>query len=223
MLEGVQTPVAIYRCRQRMGSLAAPDHRPVKIILQLITLPSSALAAAPWSGAQFMIEASVSSGGASPVDSHFEPIQKPSTQCRSARNSARRYRSSQSRSATARSPRWSSTGSIKESATASRSAPRFAVAGIRGNGRNSSRIRGSNASTSDPVAARTYLGGPKLATAAFTVFCEQPTTRGCLPSTRVTASALGDALGMVGRPVSTGLHVSCRLSSLRPDGQREGE
>ena len=64
-------------------------------------------------------------------------------------------------------------------ATASRSAPRFAVAGIRGNGRNSSRIRGSNASTSDPVAARTYLGGPKLATAAFTVFGEHPTTRGC--------------------------------------------
>jgi hypothetical protein len=64
-------------------------------------------------------------------------------------------------------------------ATACRSAPRFAVAGIRGNVRNSSRIRGSNASASDPVAARTYLGGPKLATAAFTVFREHPTTRGC--------------------------------------------
>ena len=34
-----------------------------------------------------------------------------------------------------------------------------------------------------------------------------------LPSTRVTASVLGDALGMVGRPVSTGLRDSCRLSS----------
>ena len=30
-----------------------------------------------------------------------------------------------------------------------------------------------------PVAARTYLGGPKLATAAFTMFGGHPTTRGC--------------------------------------------
>ena len=65
---------------------------------------------------------------------------------------------------------------------------------------------------SDPVAAGTYLGGRKLATAAFTVFGEHPTIRG-LPSTHVTASVLGDALGMVGRPVSTGLHDSCRLAS----------
>jgi hypothetical protein len=34
-----------------------------------------------------------------------------------------------------------------------------------------------------------------------------------LPSTGLTASVLGVALGMVGRPVSTGLHDSCRLSS----------
>ena len=64
-------------------------------------------------------------------------------------------------------------------ATAGRSAPRFAAAGIRGNGRNSSRSRASNASTSDPVAARRYVGGPKLATVAFTVFGEHPTTPGC--------------------------------------------
>ena len=32
-------------------------------------------------------------------------------------------------------------------------------------------------------------------------------------SRSVTASVLGDALGMVGRPVSTGLRDSCRLSS----------
>jgi hypothetical protein len=99
-------------------------------------------------------------------------------QCRSASNSARRYRSSRSRSATARSPRSSSRiRSRNRYGQPIRSA--FAVAGIRGNGRNSSRIRGSNASTSDPAAARTYLGGPKLATAAFTVFREHPTTRGC--------------------------------------------
>jgi hypothetical protein len=99
-------------------------------------------------------------------------------QCRSASNSARRYRSSQSRSATARSPRSSSRiRSRNRYGQPIRSA--FAVAGIRGNGRNSSRIRGSNASTSDPAAARTYLGGPKLATPAFTVFREHPTTRGC--------------------------------------------
>ena len=66
-------------------------------------------------------------------------------------------------------------------ATASRSAPRFAVAGIGGNGCNSCLIRGWYASTSDPVAARTHLG-PKLATAAFIVFGEHPTTG--LPSTR---------------------------------------
>jgi len=45
--------------------------------------------------------------------------------------------------------------------------------------RTSSRIGGSKASTSDPVAARRYLVGPKLATAAFTVFGEHPTTLSC--------------------------------------------
>jgi hypothetical protein len=42
---------------------------------------------------------------------------------------------------------------------------------------NSSRIRGSNPSTRDPAGARSYLGGPSLASAAFTVFREQPITR----------------------------------------------
>ena len=51
------------------------------------------------------------------------------------------------------------------------------VAGIRGNARSSSRIRGSYSSTSNPAGARSYLGGPSLANAAFTVFREQPTTR----------------------------------------------
>jgi hypothetical protein len=44
-----------------------------------------------------------------------------------------------------------------------------------------------------------------------------------LPSTHVTASVLGVALGMVGRPVSTGLHDSCRLSSFLTRWQREGQ
>jgi len=51
------------------------------------------------------------------------------------------------------------------------------VAGIRGNARSSSRIRGSYSSTSDPAGSRSYIGGPSLANAAFTVFREQPTTR----------------------------------------------
>ena len=51
------------------------------------------------------------------------------------------------------------------------------VAGIVGTALNNSRIRGSNPSTRDPAGARSYLGGPSLANAAFTVFREQPTTR----------------------------------------------
>jgi hypothetical protein len=56
-----------------------------------------------------------------------------------------------------------------------------------------------------------HLGGPNLATAAFTVFGEQADHTG-LPSTHVTASVLGDALGMVGRPVSTvcAIPADCR-------------
>jgi hypothetical protein len=49
------------------------------------------------------------------------------------------------------------------------------VAGIRGNADNNSPTRGSYPSTSDPD--RTYLGGPSLANAAFTVFREQPINR----------------------------------------------
>ena len=60
------------------GRVLAPG-RPTQDHLQLITPPSSAHAAAPSYGAESMIEASVSANGASPVDSQFEPIQKPST------------------------------------------------------------------------------------------------------------------------------------------------
>jgi hypothetical protein len=48
------------------------------------------------------------------------------------------------------------------------------VAGIVGVTFNSSRIRGSTASTSDPAGARSYLGGPSDRNAARTVFFEIP-------------------------------------------------
>jgi hypothetical protein len=57
----------------------SPPGRPIQDHLQLITLPASAHAAAPSDGAESMIEASVAANGASPVDSQFESIQKPST------------------------------------------------------------------------------------------------------------------------------------------------
>ena len=91
----------------RSGPGSAPG-QPIQDHLQLITLLSSAHAAAPSDGAESMIEADVSATGASPVDSPFERSRNHPPQCRSARNSARRYRWSQSRSATARSPRSSS-------------------------------------------------------------------------------------------------------------------
>jgi len=51
------------------------------------------------------------------------------------------------------------------------------VAGIVGYARNSSRTRGSNASTTDPIGRRTYRGGASLTNAALTVFREIPRNR----------------------------------------------
>jgi len=51
------------------------------------------------------------------------------------------------------------------------------VAGIVGQARNNSRIRGSTGSTTDPVRDRRYAGGPSTTNAFFTVFLEQPNTR----------------------------------------------
>jgi hypothetical protein len=51
------------------------------------------------------------------------------------------------------------------------------VAGIVGHAYSNSRIRGSTASTTDPVLCRRYAGGPSAANAFLTVFFEQPTTR----------------------------------------------
>jgi hypothetical protein len=71
------TFLAIQGTPERAGF--SPPGRPTQDHLQLITPPASAHAAAPWYGAESMIEASVAANGASPVDSQFEPIQKPST------------------------------------------------------------------------------------------------------------------------------------------------
>jgi hypothetical protein len=71
------TFLGIHGTPERAG-VVAPG-RPIRDHLQLITPASSADAAAPSYGAESMIEASVSANGASPVDSQFEPIQKPST------------------------------------------------------------------------------------------------------------------------------------------------
>ena len=158
-----------------------------------------------------MIEASVSANGASPVDSQFEPIQQtihrsvvqPVTQLVAI---GRRSQDQQRQDRHVRLHEFD-----QGIATASRSAPRFAVAGIRGNGRNSSRIRGSNASTSDPVAARRTSAAPS--------WPAPPSS--CSANIRPPGAAVdtcdrqcpGRCLRDVGRPVSTGLRDSCRLSS----------
>jgi hypothetical protein len=49
------------------------------------------------------------------------------------------------------------------------------VAGIVGQSLSSSRIRDPTSSTTDPTAARSYLGGASAASSAFTVFFEIPT------------------------------------------------
>jgi hypothetical protein len=67
------------------------------------------------------------------------------------------------------------------------------VAGIRGNACNSSRIRGSNSSTTDPAGLRRYAGGPSLLNAAFTVFLEQPINGRTLRSTHPPTGAAGES------------------------------
>ena len=188
----------------------SPLGRPIRDHLQLITLPSSAHAAAPSYAAESMIEASVQPTARRRSTPNSSRSRNHPPQGRSARNSARRYWLSQSRSATARSPR--SSEFDRGIAMASRSAPRFAVAGIRGDGRNSSRSRGSKPSTSDPACGPEVPRRPKVGQRRLHRVRRTADHTG-LPSTPVTASDTGDALGMVGRPVSTGLRDSCRLSS----------
>jgi hypothetical protein len=91
------------------------------------------------------------------------------------------------------------------------------VAGIVGTAFNNSRIRGSNPSTRDPAGARSYLGGPSLANAAFTVFREQPTTRAIseieTPSDRrnLRISAQSSTISTRSLPGSTPARVSGKL------------
>ena len=82
---------------------------------------------------------------------------------------------------------------------------------------NNSRIRGSNPSTRDPAGVRSYLGGPSLANAAFTVFREQPTTRAIseieTPSERrsLRISAQSSTISTRSLPGSTPARVSGKL------------
>jgi hypothetical protein len=91
------------------------------------------------------------------------------------------------------------------------------VAGIVGTALNNSRIRGSNPSTRDPAGARSYLGGPSLANAAFTVFREQPITRAIseieTPSERrsLRISAQSSTISTRSLPGSTPARVSGKL------------
>src|SRR5215208_6865818 len=91
------------------------------------------------------------------------------------------------------------------------------VAGIVGTALNNSRIRGSNPSTRDPAGVRSYLGGPSLANAAFTVFREQPTTRAIseieTPSERrsLRISAQSSTISTQSLPGSTPARVSGKL------------
>src|SRR5215208_3402302 len=91
------------------------------------------------------------------------------------------------------------------------------VAGIVGTALNNSRIRGSNPSTRDPAGVRSYLGGPSLANAAFTVFREQPTTRAIseieTPSERrsLRISAQSSTISTRSLPRSTPARVSGKL------------
>ena len=68
---------------------------------------------------------------------------------------------------------------------------------------SSSRIRGSNTSTRDPAGVRSYLGGPSLANAAFTVFREQPITRAISDIENPSERRSTKTIGVMGCPRST--------------------
>jgi len=95
------------------------------------------------------------------------------------------------------------------------------VAGIVGTARSSSRIHGSNPSTTDPTGRRTYLGGPSLASAAFTVFLATPSTRAiseiAMPSARRSRriSAQSSTPNTRFLPGSAGARVSWKLVNLQ--------
>src|SRR6266540_1484550 len=74
-----------------------------------------------------------------------------------------------------RSSRTRSLSTVNDRSQPIRSA--ITVAGICGQATSNSRMRGSTPSTTDPCGARTYVGGPWLASARLTVFLEIPITR----------------------------------------------
>lgn len=95
------------------------------------------------------------------------------------------------------------------------------MAGIDGNAASSSRIRGSNASATDPCGARAYFGGLSLASAAFTVFREIPITRAIsaigMPSARRSRriSAQSSTLSTCSLPGSARARISGKLVRIR--------
>jgi hypothetical protein len=171
----------------------SPPGRPIQDHLQLITLPSSAHAAAPSDGAESMIEASMSANGRLagrlPIRADPETIHRSVVQ-----NSARRF-----------------TNSIKEPlrlADPLRDSPSPASA--------------ETAATAPGSAARTHPPATPLqpgGTSAAHSWPPPPSP--CSANSRPHGAAVdtcdrqcpGDALGMVGRLVSTGLRDSCRLWS----------
>ena len=95
------------------------------------------------------------------------------------------------------------------------------VEGIDGYAASSSRIRGSNASATDPCGFRTYFGGLSLASAAFTVFREIPITRAisaigiCSARLSRRISAQSSTLSTCFLPDSAPARVSGKLVNFR--------
>ena len=95
------------------------------------------------------------------------------------------------------------------------------VDGILGYAASNSRIRGSNTSATDPADRRTYRGGPPLASAAFTVFREIPSTRAiseigiCSARLSRRISAQSSTLSTCFLPGSARARVSGKLVSFR--------
>jgi hypothetical protein len=102
--------------------------------------------------------------------------------------------------------------------------PAITVEGICGYAAKSSRIRGSNASATDPRGGRWYLGGPSLASAAFTVFREIPSTRAickigiCSARRNRWISAQSSTLSTCFLPGSARARVSGKLVNFRLGG-----
>ena len=129
-------------------------------------------------GAESMIEASVSANGASPVDAQFEPIQKPSAAVSFSPQLSPSLPVVAVKISNARSPRSSSRirsrnhyGQPIRSASRRRRHPRKRPQQL-----PEPRLERIH---QRPRCSPDVPRRPKLATTAFTVFREHPTTRGC--------------------------------------------